>query len=66
MNRDTRVEIVRHAVRWAGNMLAEVMHNHAKEADITSARDIRSAIRNLNNAAAALDDKARRDDNDTA
>jgi hypothetical protein len=42
-----RVEIVSHAVRWSGNILAEVLSNHGKFLNDADRECIRLAVLNL-------------------
>jgi len=43
----TRLEIVSHAVRWASNMLAEVLSNHGKVLNDADCESVRLALLNL-------------------
>jgi hypothetical protein len=44
---ETREEIVNHAVRWANNMLSEVLHNHGSILRPESRGFLRKAINAL-------------------
>jgi hypothetical protein len=51
MDKDTRQEIVLHGVRWANNILAEVLSNHARHVSKEGADLLREAISILADAA---------------
>ena len=47
MSKETRLEIVRHAARWAGNMLAEVLDNHGTILSKEGQQCLRTAVSSL-------------------
>jgi len=50
MSDETRLELVLAAVRWASNMLAEVLSNHARAVGPNGADKLRGAVSLLSDA----------------
>jgi hypothetical protein len=56
MTRETRIEIVKHAVRWTTNILVEVLNNHSLIIPPQARLSIKAAVSSLGDASQNLNE----------
>lgn len=54
MNRETRIELMFHAFRWANNMVVEAIGNHAAHLPVETREVLRDATQAMSRAIDAL------------